>query len=56
MQVDNEIMSSLSTLDMKQKNDLLAYARKLTLKQQSVDRRRREALKQIREAISSQRI
>ncbi len=53
MQVENEIMISLSRLDVNQKNDLLDYAKKLTLNKQRMDRRRRDALQQIREAINS---
>ena len=54
MLVSNELLRSIQRLDADGQIELLEYTKKLSKPSASKERYRREALKQIRDAISAQ--
>ncbi len=54
MQFENELIQTVVDLDLSQKRSLLTYAQQLKNFQSQRDIRRREALKEIREALRNQ--
>jgi cytochrome c553 len=53
-QIDSEILQRVSRLEGQQKNEVLNYLRNLKGERHSTKRHRRNAMKQIRQALTQQ--